>query len=504
MRCAIAAAHAGLAGLVIAFYVWTSISGRPADFSPQYKGYYGRLSEAFLAGQTFFLDSPPEELKIAYDPYDPASRGPRIGESPKYLHDVSYYKGKYYLYFGPVPSLVLGVPFKLITGFDYNEYLMPVVFCAGAYLLGLFIILRLRRALAPNASDLAVFAACLVYGLCGTQLFMLRRPSVYETSIASGFFFALAAIWALLPVVLSVTTPRSKLTALAFGSMFLAFAVGSRHSYVLSLPPIAGVLWVAIGKKSGPVQGKPGRFAMAAAFVLPATVLIGCLLAYNYVRFDSVLNTGHGYQLTSLKADTYEFISLRFVPTNLYFNLFSPLSLKGDFPHFQAQTDPPEWLRPPVGYIGGENIMGVVTNIPILLLLVPGLALVMTRRLPATQQSATTLALIAAPGAVNIALVMGYSHATMRYLVDFLPFFLLCTAALYLMMASRFRFKTKARPWFYALAAPLAIYSILTNTAISLTGYLDDFRVNNPRAFSAIKQKTAGLTSLILPWDSMK
>ena len=142
-RYAIAAAHVALAGLIIAFYVWTSVSGRPTDFTPEYKGLYGRLSEAFLAGQTFFLDSPPAELQNVGNPYDPASRPSGIEDSPAYLHDASYYKSNYYLYFGPVPSLVLGVPFKLITGLDYNEYLMPMVFCAGAYLLSLCIILRL-------------------------------------------------------------------------------------------------------------------------------------------------------------------------------------------------------------------------------------------------------------------------------------------------------------------------------------------------------------------------
>ncbi|MBF0481009.1 MAG: hypothetical protein HQK81_03615 [Desulfovibrionaceae bacterium] len=503
-RCAIVTIHAALAGLVIAFYVWTSISGRPSDFSPNNKGYYGRLSEAFLAGRTYFEERPPEELKTLKDPYDPAQRNPRIEGSAAYLHDASYYNGKYYIYFGPVPSLVLGAPFKLITGLDFNEYLLPAVFCALTYLAGMLIIVRLRRALAPNASNLAVFAACLAYGLCGTQLFMLRRPSVYEASIAAGVFFTLAAILTLLPVVLSVTTFRKKLAGLVLGSVFLALAVGSRQSYLLSIPPVALLLWVALGEKRRPAQGKPGRFAMAAAFVLPGAALIGCLLIYNYVRFDSPFSTGHEYQLTSLKADSYEFLSPRFVPANLYLNLFFPLRLEADFPYFQAQTEPPEWLRPPAGYIGDEKIMGALTNIPILLLLIFGVALLLTKRLSLARPGSAALGLLAVPGVVNMSLVMAYSHATLRYLFDFIPFFLLCTAIFFLMMASRYRFTTRALSWLYALAAPLALYSILTNASIGLTGYLGDFEGNNPREYCAIKQKVTGLVSLFSPGEATR
>ena len=64
-------------------------------------GYYDRLANAFLEGSVALLEEPPAALVSLADPY----QGNRAGID--YLWDTSYYQGKYYLYWGPVPSLLV-------------------------------------------------------------------------------------------------------------------------------------------------------------------------------------------------------------------------------------------------------------------------------------------------------------------------------------------------------------------------------------------------------------
>jgi hypothetical protein len=66
--------------------------------------YYAKQGLAFKHGQLYLLDKPAPELLALSDPYNDHLR--RIsGVHDLYLIDASLYRGKYYLYWGPAPSL---------------------------------------------------------------------------------------------------------------------------------------------------------------------------------------------------------------------------------------------------------------------------------------------------------------------------------------------------------------------------------------------------------------
>src|ERR1041384_1347180 len=90
------------------FYLWTATSaGSAGALGLQKDDLYNRLADGFLAGQLSFLQKPnPAFAKLA-DPWDPAQNGPL-----REFHDVTYYNGRYYLYFGPAPVVTLLLPWK--------------------------------------------------------------------------------------------------------------------------------------------------------------------------------------------------------------------------------------------------------------------------------------------------------------------------------------------------------------------------------------------------------
>ena len=101
-------------------------------------GYYGLLTEALTAGQVNLRIIPdPEFLRLA-DPY----AGPQGTNRP---HDMTFYRGKFYLYYGITPALILMVPWKLLTGTYLTEVATSASFCLAGFLLAARWLLLTRR-----------------------------------------------------------------------------------------------------------------------------------------------------------------------------------------------------------------------------------------------------------------------------------------------------------------------------------------------------------------------
>src|SRR5262245_62100695 len=97
-----------LAFILLAFIqLWYASAGtfslRIPEAEPRYTtALYSEQARAFAHGRLHLLVDPPAALASLPDPYDPRAR-----EALPCMHDVSYYRGRYYLYFGPVPALLL-------------------------------------------------------------------------------------------------------------------------------------------------------------------------------------------------------------------------------------------------------------------------------------------------------------------------------------------------------------------------------------------------------------
>src|SRR5450432_68814 len=91
---------------------------------------YEYLAEGFLHGHTYLSVEPAPELLKLKDPYDP------VANPPYRMWDTSRYQGKFYLYQGPVPALVLMLPWWAVTGHVLPQR-MAVALFGAAGLVGL-------------------------------------------------------------------------------------------------------------------------------------------------------------------------------------------------------------------------------------------------------------------------------------------------------------------------------------------------------------------------------
>lgn len=395
------------------FYFWTATSAG----SPQLTGLakddlYNRLAEGFLSGRLGFLEAPNPALAQLTDPWDPAQNGPL-----RQFHDVSYYQGRYYLYFGAAPALLLLAPWKALTGTYLAQNAAVAVFALLGAAAGILLLLQLRRRHFPGlpawVTGLGMFA--LAFGNMVPVL--LRRPVYYELAIASAYAFGMLALLAL-KLALDATVARRRwliVAGLAYG-----LAVASRPNYLFGAVLLLAPLLPAWRQYRSGVRPdwralRPDLIAALAPFV----AIVGCLLAYNFARFGNILEFGTSYMFAGMHPQKDVVTSFSFLPINAWFYLLAPANLSIYFPFFQV-IDIPAFKFPP-GYTGQENAYGILPNLPFLWLV--WLAWRWWRR-ETDPEAAGIRDWVAGAWALSLLNVLVLSRvggAANRYMVDFLP-----------------------------------------------------------------------------------
>ncbi|HZP60849.1 MAG TPA: tetratricopeptide repeat protein [Opitutaceae bacterium] len=402
--------------LVVGFYAWTA---RPQarqmyGITNPAEAYYNQLVDSFRRGQLNLQREVPPGLAALADPYDPVANQPyRFGNR---LHDLSYYKGKFYLYFGVTPVLILFWPYAVLTGHYLFHKQAAALFCAIGFLAGAALLRDLRRRYFPGIGEAVMAAGALALGSLTTVPLMLQRADVWEVAISCAYamvLLALACLWR------AWHAPARSPAWVAAASLAYGLAVGARPSLlfgsVILLVP-AGRAWqkpAEAGERRWPLIA-----SLTAAAVVPLLLIGAGLMLYNTLRFDSPLEFGQHYQLSGqTETEMQQLFSWRYVEFNLRVYFLQPLSWGGAFP-FVAD---PALPAAPAGYLGVDDRLGVLPNIPFVWLALAA-PLLWWKRGPAERSilRAFAGALILLAGA-SLLITCFFGGASLRYEVDFVP-----------------------------------------------------------------------------------
>jgi hypothetical protein len=450
-------------GVVIAFYAWAVAPG--GRFFSGFGGasdYYNLLVRGFRSGHlSLQADVPPGLLRLK-DPYDPAQNAP-FG-----MHDVSFYKGKFYLYFGVAPAVALYWPFAALSGHFLDDRHAIFLFCSVGFLASSFLLVGIRRRYFPDSGVAGEAAAILAVGLANMVPMLLRRPQVYEVAVSSAYaFYALS----LVGVHRSLHGKRT-LGWLAFASLCLGLAVASRPTYFLAPAALLIPVCAGLGSAAPAVRGDgAGWLARACAAFIPAGLVVAAVLAYNDLRFDSPLEFGAKWMFSGFNATKTTQFSLSYLWYDVRTYLFAPAHLSAYFPFVRVVSLAP----PPAGHSGGEDPYGVFPNMPfVALAAASALACVNRPKLK-------PFALFVAVSSAEVACVIFmYQFTTNRYMVDFLPGFMLLAVIGFWGLQEHF--SGAARGLATAGCWVLLAWSVLFNLFASL-GHNELLRANNPVVF---------------------
>jgi hypothetical protein len=335
-------------GVCAAAIFWTSEGVAPWDGDLHNAWHhYEYLAEGFAHGHTYLSVDPDPGLLALKDPYDPSAN---INYR---LWDASYYKGRYYLYFGPVPALFMAAG-RILTGHMLPQRLAVAGFAAGG-LAGLALLLwEVRRRHFPGLPGLGLAAILFVAFNASWFPVVLRRSAVWELPIVAAAAFLWWAIYFLWRFHESGGRARWAVAA----GVAIALLMGSR---VTCLPAAAALTLLFLVPVAGPGPVPSRRWA--AAFAAAAIAFLGgiALLAYNHARFGSWLEFGDTYQLRGFDERNIAHFSL----ANAVFNARAYfLSLPEFGPYFPFLH--PFWTDDtPPGYIAFEDFYPVLFSLPV-------------------------------------------------------------------------------------------------------------------------------------------
>jgi hypothetical protein len=447
----------GCLGLT-AYYWWAiRATGKPVDWNAtELHGYYNYLGRAFAAGQLHLPIAPSPELLALPNPWDPdANFNLR-------MHDMVLYDGRYFLYHGAGPAVLLFTPWRLISGHDLPEHVAVFIFCVGGFLLYLRATARALSVSRFEPSSASWLVLVLALGVCQSAPFLCNRVDVYEVAIAGGYF-CVAAAFLFLTFALTSRAPAGFLAA---SGLLFGIAVSCRP-HLGACGAITLLVLIAWKWKHNDVP----CFGIAAFATMFA--IAGATVAYyNYSRFGDPTEFGLRYLLAGGTNQQRIQVTWPNTWTGLYYMLLSPPEFTAEFPWLRPALRLPPWGTFPRDYFI-EAIAGVVFTTPFILaaaLRHKGLGpLRWTVLLSAT----AVLIFIAATG-----------FTTQRYLVDILP--LLVFAA----VLAFAEFLGRARAWKRVAAtatfSALVIYSVAANLALGITGPYDGILTERPRSYVRI------------------
>ncbi|MDR1657149.1 MAG: hypothetical protein LBT47_06280 [Deltaproteobacteria bacterium] len=246
-----------------------------------------RLALGFVQGHTYIAEVP--ELELFSDPYDPSANYKFRKDKKYFFHDTSYYNGKIYLYYGPVPALTFFLPFQGF-GLYPRDCTAVLTFVIGAFLFQALLFLRLTARAdcddlnSQNPGAWFSLIGLFVLGLNPSTLVLFRKPQVYEVAMAASLFFISGALW-----FLTIRWLFSKNNWLLFlTSLFLILGVGSRITVIIP----SAIFFLAATYLLLKEKAKIGPYLL---LFLPFAFGGILLLLYNYARFDSFFEFGINY-----------------------------------------------------------------------------------------------------------------------------------------------------------------------------------------------------------------
>lgn len=264
---------------------------------------YPLLADAFLKGQ-LNLDVPTDpRLAAMENPYDFQAREKLNLDENSGGWDHAFYRGKWYVYFGAVPALIIFAPYQLLVGKSLAAYHATQIF-AGLFIIGLFaLFMLLAKKFFPRMS-FGVYLSATTAPALVSILYCTEAPALYCTASSSGLCMEVWSIYFFARAAWTEDSRRKFFAEIFFGAVLGALAFGCKPTVALAnflvLPLLPKLLRKDDWKK------------IFVVLCVPYLVTAAALMTYNFLRFDNPFEFGQAYQITVADQHAYGKFSERF------------------------------------------------------------------------------------------------------------------------------------------------------------------------------------------------
>ena len=321
--------------------------------------YYAELARSFINGKTYFL-GPYNPLIYSHpNPY-----GMQAFLDNVIIQDASFYNGKYYTYYGPVPALFYVFVWLITQRLPTDNLMIAVTLIT----INLFVLLFVYRLFLSKTFSftLALTAVAVYVCIFFNPLYLLIYRD-HTTALVARLFavFLFGVGFLTLAEIFRDKFPKSRWIVFAASSV-MSLSMLCKANFILDCVIVSIFFCCVLLQR--------GRKVLLdyAPVLLPPTFCALSVLCYNYIRFDSPFQNGlkyitnsidyfHGAKFFHFPQNPAYFVYLLCKKTYEYF--FIPFSIDGGGRLVADQSGYP-FVGNPELYTAGS--IGFFVMVPIL------------------------------------------------------------------------------------------------------------------------------------------
>lgn len=285
-------------------------SGFKFQFLTTSSNYFSYLAEAFNQGR---LD---------------------LVSQPKNILDLVFFNKKLFLYWPPLPAIVL-MPWIAVFGKNISDVLYTSIVGSLNCIVFYFLLAQIRKSRLIKFSQKSQILAVLFFSFGTIHFYLSLFGRVWFTSQIFSLLFFLCSFWGIFKYynLKKSREDKKKLAYLVFTSLCLCLSFIARNTFVFSLPFFLTMIFL---KNKSVLKKSLKKVFVFLVFPL-LTFILNCL--YNFFRFNSFWENGYHYHLFNPQfsdhASSFGLFNLVYLPINLYYNFLNPLKFKLSFPFIQ-------------------------------------------------------------------------------------------------------------------------------------------------------------------------
>jgi len=429
---------------------------------PTTTDFYAQLARAFDHGQVSLLTKPDPSILALQNPY----QYDELRKKATYIWDVSLFNSKYYIYWGPAPAVIMAIV-GLFRPIKVGDQYVVFASACGLFFVNILLLFGLWKRF---FSDLPVWAfeiIVLFVGLVSPLLWSLNDPEIYEASILFGQFLLIAGFYF---AFISFDKPELSTWKLALAGICWAVAIASRITLILPI-----TFWIALIIFFTIKTNKRDVWKSLLVMIAPLLISLAAMGWYNSFRFDSPLEFGLHYQLTSSDLRKTQLFSLTYLPSNLYGYLFYGFDLQNMFPFLVADNPMHPIIFPNLTpSVLFEQTTGILWTSPFLLFaLIPLIALIREKK-SSRQNNLLRWVNLSLLGSTLLlfSTILLYFYQTMRFLADITPQLALLSGIGFWQGLQYFKMKqNKFQPAYQYAAILLVIVSCVISFLLAILSY---------------------------------